>query len=342
VADAVDRDRHRIVAREVVVLDDDGRVAPRAFVVRDGEDGEDDPRSFLGVRVEEETELSEGGARVVSVIEGSPAEKAGIEDGDVIVGIDGHTVRGPMGLRKHLDEIEPGARARVEVIRDGQTRSVTAELGEAKAFSFRFDDDSLEWDSEAFEEQMEGLGDRLEKMDLGRLRDRVNIFHIGDRPKLGVELVATTPELREHLGGQRNAGVLVGRVMEGMPAADAGIQAGDLIEAIDGEPVGDVADLVRELRDADGTTITLDVVRDRRQRKVEVTIPERDDDERSGPRAGLRGLDLDDLGRHIERAIEEAQRAIDRLHEEHGAAIGAPLRPAPPAVRKTARIGREA
>ena len=41
------------------------------------------------------------------------------------------------------------------------------------------------------------------------------VFRWGSRPKLGVQLVATTPELREHLGGGRDRGVLVGKVMSG-------------------------------------------------------------------------------------------------------------------------------
>ena len=49
----------------------------------------DDSAAFLGVQIEEETEYEEGGARVTSVVKGSPAEEAGLEDEDIIVGFDG-------------------------------------------------------------------------------------------------------------------------------------------------------------------------------------------------------------------------------------------------------------
>ena len=54
--------------------------------------------AFLGVSLEEETELDSGGARVTHVVDDSPAEKAGIEEGDVIVSFDGETIRGPVAL----------------------------------------------------------------------------------------------------------------------------------------------------------------------------------------------------------------------------------------------------
>jgi predicted metalloprotease with PDZ domain len=334
------------VDRDVIVLaDDENEIRPRVLAFhREGDAG-----GFLGVHVEEETEGSEGGAEIVSVVEGSPADRAGLEEGDVIVGIDGDTVRGPMGLRRRLADREPGDSVKVEVRRNGRSRTFETELGEPETFSFHMED----WDSEELEEKMGELGEKLGKLDL---RGRHGFPWIGgNRPKLGVELVATTPELREHLGGNREAGVLVGRVMEGMPAARAGLQAGDLITAIDGVSVEDASDLVDGLRDAEGTTISLDVVRDRRERRFEIEIParEEEDDRYTGPRAGLDlnleldldglerqlvpDLDLDDLERQIRRALEDAQRALEGL----GRDVEAAERPAAPARADRAEISLE-
>jgi len=49
--------------------------------------GEGESSAYLGVQIEEEIEHSEGGARVTRVVEDSPADKAGLEEGDVIVGL---------------------------------------------------------------------------------------------------------------------------------------------------------------------------------------------------------------------------------------------------------------
>src|SRR5687768_4011062 len=56
----------------------------------------------------------------------------------------------------------------------------------------------------------------------------------GKRAFLGVSLVDLTPELREHYGTDKNAGILVGSVEEGGPADKAGVKVGDIITSIDG------------------------------------------------------------------------------------------------------------
>ncbi|NIS30982.1 MAG: PDZ domain-containing protein, partial [Actinobacteria bacterium] len=51
---------------------------------------------------EEETDLDEGGARVTHVMDDSPADRAGLRRGDVIIGFNGKTIRGPAGLTKQI------------------------------------------------------------------------------------------------------------------------------------------------------------------------------------------------------------------------------------------------
>ena len=63
-----------------------------------------DPGAYLGVQIEEETEHPEGGARVTNVVEDSPADRAGILEGDVVVSFDGRIVRGPAALTKAIRE----------------------------------------------------------------------------------------------------------------------------------------------------------------------------------------------------------------------------------------------
>jgi hypothetical protein len=95
---------------------------------------------------------------------------------------------------------------------------------------------------------------------------------------LGVGLVEPTAELRIHLGGEASAGVLVSKVFDGTAAEDAGILVGDLIVAVDGEPIRGAASLGRELRDRSGTRVSVDVIRDRRPVAVDVALPDPDVD----------------------------------------------------------------
>jgi membrane-associated protease RseP (regulator of RpoE activity) len=108
---------------------------------------------------------------------------------------------------------------------------------------------------------------------------------IWGRPKLGVELVETTVELREHLGGGETEGVLVSKVLSGMPAARAGIEVGDLILRVDGRSVASVEELREALADQTGRTFPVDVVRRDRTMTLDVTIPAAEE-RPTGPRAG--------------------------------------------------------
>src|SRR6202008_3330125 len=72
------------------------------------------------------------GALVSSVEKGSPADKAGIEPGDVIVKFDGQEVADSAQLPARVAEMKPGASAKLEVIRKGSTRELNVTVGELK------------------------------------------------------------------------------------------------------------------------------------------------------------------------------------------------------------------
>lgn len=100
---------------------------------------------------------------------------------------------------------------------------------------------------------------------------------LASRGYLGVSLVDLTPELREHFGASRDAGVLVGKIEPGSPAAKAGLQVGDLITGIDGGPVASSRDLRRHVRGLkDGDATTLEVLRGGRSLHLNATVVEKE------------------------------------------------------------------
>ena len=260
----------------------------------------DEDSAYLGVRLREETEYPEGGARVTHVVDGSPADEAGIEKDDIVVRFGGDVIRGPKGLTERIHAGKPGDEVAVTVLRDGEQRELSVELGDRSeawgsygiipdnrrgqtyVYPAPGTDAWVEWQDE-LRERLEKLGDRVGE---GRLRIQPFGYSFGgDKPKLGVQLSDTTPELREHLGGSEEAGVLVSKVLVGSPAERAGVAVGDLIVSVGGEAVASHGDLVEALEDKEGESFPIEVVRGGKTLTIRVTIPKPDEDPPSGPRA---------------------------------------------------------
>jgi len=300
-------------------------------VVVDGDEDEGDAvtRPYLGVSLEEDTKSPEGGAKVVTVSDGSPADKAGIRRGDTIVGFGGDVIRGPARLTEKIHASRPGDKVDVKLVRkDGRKETVTVEVGERAAprgpwYGFG------EGGSIPSVPDLKGLDDLGEKLKNLHVSPRVWMWR-GDRPRLGVELVETTPELRAHMGGSDDAGVLVGKVLAGTPAQKAGVKVGDLIVSVDGERVVDAGALIEAMADKDGKTIDLELVRERKTIHLQVAIPaaEPEEDQPRGPRAMLSDQ---------QRAVREAQRALRRAFAEEATAHGESVRQAQEELRQAVK-----
>jgi len=244
--------------------------------------------AFLGVRTSEET-TEDGGARVDMVVDDSPADDAGIQEGDVIVSFDGATVRGPEGLTERIHAADPEEKIKVGIVRNGKRETVEVTLGERSHTIIVPGPEGMMKvplpDTEALEEHLKGLENLYVGGDGGK---SWRVLRFGNRPKLGVQPVETTPELREHLGGSRDRGILIGKVISGKPAEKAGLKVGDLLLSVDGHDVSDFGELVEALEDKDGKTLDVELVRDGKTMHVQVALPEAEDDDESGPRAEVR------------------------------------------------------
>jgi serine protease Do len=84
----------------------------------------------LGVSVRDQMDDTGAlaGARVVNITSGSPAQRAGLRPGDVIVGVDGSPVRAVRELRALTSSKEPGTRVLISFVREGSERRVSAEV----------------------------------------------------------------------------------------------------------------------------------------------------------------------------------------------------------------------
>jgi serine protease Do len=177
-------------------------------------------RGWLGVMIQEVTpELAESfgleeaeGALVADVFDDSPAEKAGLKRGDVIVRFNGETVESSADLPAIVAAVQPGQKAKVEVVRNGKQKTFRVDIGEM----------DQEQAAMAGPTQAEGLGIQVQEL---------------------------TPELAERLGLAEAEGVVIAGIRDGSPAADSGLKPGDLIVEVNHQEIENTADYRKALED---------------------------------------------------------------------------------------------
>ncbi|HJU28727.1 MAG TPA: PDZ domain-containing protein, partial [Candidatus Binataceae bacterium] len=178
-------------------------------------------RGWLGVEIQEVTaDLAKSfglpvpeGALVAGVEKSGPAAKAGVERGDIIVKYNGNTVHDEHELPEMVAQTPIGKSVPIEVIRDGKHITLNAKIEELKEQQLASADNAGEPGS-----------------------------------NWGLQVQNLTPELAQHLGSQVTKGVVISGVKQDSPAADAGLQQGDVILEMNHKKVDsadEFADLAR-------------------------------------------------------------------------------------------------
>ncbi len=170
-------------------------------------------RGFLGVSLQPvDKDIADAfhldkieGALVSEVVKDSPADKAGIKQGDIIIEYDGAPVKTLGCFRNNISFTEPGSVVKLKVIRKGQIIPIDVKLGTST-------------------ESLTAAGVAVQK--------------------LGIEVQSLSPELRKQLGYSKGEeGIVITKVKPGSPAALAGIRPGFLILAINHKKVSTLAEL---------------------------------------------------------------------------------------------------
>ncbi len=165
------------------------------------------------------------GIIIGSVQEGGPADKAGLQSEDVIISIDGESIRGWAQLRTKIASTPPGENIELEVIRNGRKRVVTVVL-------------------EALDSEQLASGTPTS----GGNEDEVATQATELLEELGISFTALTDELRERARvSDEVEGVLVSSVSESSKAFRQGLRPGDVITQIQGEAVDSPASAGRVL-----------------------------------------------------------------------------------------------
>jgi serine protease Do len=252
--------------------------------------------SYLGIGAQEidaarakDLKLKEvRGVEVTRVEEDSPAEKAGLRKGDVVLEYNGERVEGTRQFERLVRETPPGRQVTLVVSRNGATQTITATLGERKNFVFerKIIGPDFERDMAKLREDLQGLRvDPKFHEDMSRLQDELGAMRlrIPEMPQvfmslrsgmLGIEAESLTSQLAEFFGVKQ--GVLVRSVMKDSAAEKAGIKAGDVIVRVDKEEVASPSELTRELRRmGSGRSFPVTVVRNRQEMVLNVVADEK-------------------------------------------------------------------
>jgi serine protease Do len=240
----------------------------------------------LGVGLDD-TEGDLRGAKVRSVEEGSPAEKAGLKEGDVVVRFDGEAVRSASHLARLVGETPAGRSVAIDVNRGGATQKLTATLAEGKRRVRVFSGDGShgfalempEFDVQAPEPPKAPappaapVAPHVWSWQGDDFGDRAFRFLVGGPRKLGIEYMEIGEQLAAYFELAGKGGVLVSSVDADGPAAKAGLKAGDVILKLGTETIEDGDDLREAVAEAKGgTEVTVTVQRDGRPLELKVTL----------------------------------------------------------------------
>jgi len=222
--------------------------------------------SFLGVGIQEidsnrakELKLpDEAGLEVTRIAPESPAEKAGIKTGDVVTQYNGQRVESMEQFSRIVRETPPGRDVKIGIIRNGVPQTITAKIVARPVIS-----------GQLIPAPVQNPFDlRFPDMPQNHMTWRSTV--------LGIEAEALDGQLAEFFGVQE--GVLVRAVTKGSSADKAGIKAGDVIVRVDDAKVSTPADISNHLRGLRGRSVSMVVVRDRKEINVmlsAMTRPER-------------------------------------------------------------------
>jgi serine protease Do len=184
-------------------------------------------RGFLGVSLQPvDKDIADAfnlpkpeGALISEVVKDSPADKAGLKQGDIILEYNKINIKSLQSFRNEISLMNPGATINLKVNRKGQILSISVTLGTAA-------------------DNLASGGNLIQR--------------------LGMEIENLTPELAKQLGlVQKEEGVVITKIKPGSPAATAGLRPGFLIQAVNHKKVTHVNEFNEALGSPDNKRILL-------------------------------------------------------------------------------------
>lgn len=230
--------------------------------------------SFLGVGVKEidadrakELKLrDESGVEITRVEENSPAAKAGLTVGDVVLQYNGQRIEGIEQFSRFVRETPPGREVKLTVSRDGNLQNLAARIGSRKTFA------------------VAPVAPEMPMIEIPPMPDIPHNLMMWRSAMLGIEAEPLRGQLADYFGAKE--GVLVRSVTRDSTAEKAGLKAGDVIVKVNGAAVatpGEITSVVRSLEGKKSFPIV--VLRDHKDMTLTATLESDESDMRRAPRA---------------------------------------------------------
>jgi Do/DeqQ family serine protease len=204
-------------------------------------------RGYIGVTLQDLTPdlakqfglSSSAGAIVGNITPDAPGAKAGLKSGDVITAIDGKKVQNSDELTMDVISHTPGSTVTLDVNRNGQPMTIKVTLGQRPG--------GVNW-----EQKDQNNNGNEPGQDNGGDNNSATIR--------GISVEALTPEIAQQIGvPSTTKGVVVNNVDQSSPAADAPLQQGSIITAVNRQPVSSIGDFRRLMNAAEGRPVMLTI-----------------------------------------------------------------------------------
>lgn len=208
-------------------------------------------RGWLGVSIQDvDRNLAESfgldrpiGALIAQVGRDSPAERAGLQPGDVITAFDGEPIETSADLPHVVGLIAPGTRVEAFIVREGEEQAIGVEVGGLAA-------------------------DEVARVEAGAAAD-------GSMTLLGMRIAEAEPAVLSELG--LSGGVVIREVALNSPAEEAGVRSGDILTRLGSRPISRVEDLESAAEElAPGRSVPARLIRGQSPLFIGIRIPEAD------------------------------------------------------------------
>ena len=247
----------------------------------------------------------EKGVEVTMVDQDAPAGKAGIREHDVILTMNGTAVESKIQLHRMIRETPPGRVVTLGLSRDGQPLTVKVQLGDrGKEWSNM---DSMD---KGFHVQIPPIPSippipNLPDFDV----PNISVVYVHSSMRSGLMVENLTPQLGEFFGAKDGSGVLVRSVDRGSRADKAGLRAGDIIIRVGDQAVHDTSDFTHALHDHSAGSVSVSVIRDKREQKLTLTLPARKESGESIEES----FEAPEMDAEMQTELSEVQNEIAKL-----------------------------